>query len=106
MKESRVDTFTVVKLVLNAAGLTDEDYATHAGLWKSNFSMQRLFNEEQALHYLGDISKAHLYRLVKANKILQVPLGEKMKRYDRGDLDKFIKKQKKSMVEATGKVAQ
>lgn len=97
-KAKMIDPFVLITLILQQAGLTDEDYARERGLFKDTIPMQRLLNEKQAIDYLGGLSRATFYRLVKADKIRQVHLGQKNRRYDIKDLNAYIKACKRQQI--------
>lgn len=100
INSGKIDVFKAIDNLLIQAGVSQEDYARHTGLWKKDIPSNRLLTEIQAMEYLGGISKPTFYAFVKKGEVKQVLLGFKIRRYDIKDLDRFIRLQKTKTIEA------
>lgn len=100
INSGKIDVFKLIDNILIQAGISNEDYARYTGLWKKDIPSQRLLTENQAMDYLGGISKPTFYGFIKSGELKQVLLGFKIRRYDIKDLDKFIRLQKSKTIEA------
>ena len=84
----------MIDMIIAAAdGYTIETYLEEKGI--TSKTMRRLLNTEEALLYLGGLSRMSLHRRIKSGEIKPVRIGSRTL-FDPGDLDKFIEKHKKA----------
>lgn len=87
-----IDVFETVNLILNLAGMSNDDYFKAIGFEQLDHDTG-LLSEIECCKWLS-ISKVHLYKLVREGEIPRVTLGKKTRRYLLSDLQNYVKNHK------------